>query len=137
MAAANEGCQLCISIWNQFAKNLPIDTARQETLIPQGEFDEQIYLGLSNWSPIAQGLPYITVNQTLPRETKRNLATFDPYAKPGNVPLGFENLLGRPVNSNSASYACLDLGKQWISVLISAPQKMKLYRNRISRYANR
>ena len=115
LAAANEGCQLCISIWDQFAKNLPTAIGRQETPLPKGEFDEQIYLGLSNWSPIAQGLPYITVTQALPRRAIRNLATFDPYMELGKTPRGFEKLLGRPVSDDSASNACFDLSKLWLN----------------------
>ena len=125
LAAANEGCELCIGIWDQFVKNLPTDNASRGKPLSKGELDEQIYLGLSNWSPIAQGLPYITVTQILPRRAIRSLAAFDPYAELGNVPLGFEDLLGRRVNDNSASYTCLDLGKQWLHECLKDHKKCR------------
>lgn len=53
--AAENGCDLCSGIWSQCSENMAPETARGAQSLSEGELDEQIYLGLSNWSPLDKG----------------------------------------------------------------------------------
>ena len=76
---ANEGCDLCTSIWQQCSRTLPPYWREQQTSSPEGEYREQIMLALSNWSPEAQGMPYLVIKQHLARGAVRDLPTFDVF----------------------------------------------------------
>ena len=43
----------------------------------------EIFFGLSNWSPEAQGAPYLKATQFLHHGGFRDLAAFDVYSEPG------------------------------------------------------
>lgn len=113
LAASGKGCQLCKSIWQQSSVSLGIDTQNLDTALGNNAFGEQIFLGLSDWSPEAQGMPYLVAVQDLPKGAIRNLATFDVSVAPGHVPKGFEDMLARDVQSDPASEASLAVAKVW------------------------
>ena len=92
-ASAEQGCSLCTSIWQQCAELLPPDIHARRSPLPSGQFGEQITVGLSSWSPEAEGMPYLTVVRQSPRGAVTNLATFDAFVEPGRTPAGFETLL--------------------------------------------
>jgi hypothetical protein len=82
-ASAEKGCRLCKSIWQQVIESSPIYGKDGCASSPKDGYDEQIYLGLSNWNLEAQGTPYLTVIQQLPRTCIRRIATFDIFAEQG------------------------------------------------------
>lgn len=80
------GCQLCASIWDQYAIEMPTDKRAVEQRLLEGESQGKIFLGLSNWSPEAHGAPYLKATQYHPHDDAvalRNLATFDVYVERG------------------------------------------------------
>lgn len=85
-ASSENGCRLCQSIWQQFIGSFFAYVKDGYARSPGDGYDEPIYLGLSNWSPEAQGIPYLTVIQQLPRACIRQLATFDVFAEPSKFP---------------------------------------------------
>ena len=99
-ASAERGCPLCTDMRQQCAKMLPPDICciihACRSPLPS-HFDEQITLGLSDWSPEADGMPYLTAVQQLPRGAVNNLAIFDVLVAPGCATRGFETLLERAV----------------------------------------
>lgn len=113
IAASGIGCQLCKSIWQQSSVSLGIDPQNVDTALSKNAFGEQIYLGLSDWSPEAQGMPYLIAVQDLPKRAIRNLATFDVSVAPGHAPKGFEDMLARDVQPDPASEASLAVAKVW------------------------
>lgn len=121
--SAEQGCSLCTSIWQQCAKFLPADVHARRSPLPTGEFGEQITLGLSNWSPEAEGMPYFIAVQQLPKHAVNNLATFDVYVEPGCAPAGFETMLGNTVQTDSASEASLKVAKAWHQECLATHQK--------------
>ena len=112
-AGAQVGCRLCAAIWTESAKVLPRDLNSGQPTIPQGEFTEPVYLGLTSWSPEAQGMPYLAAVQRLPRDTVRGLATFDVFTQYKIASPGVAALLARPVATDPASQESLDLVRQW------------------------
>lgn len=84
-ASAGKGCSLCTMIWRYGSRTLPPDIREGGTKFPEGEYNEPIYLGSSNWSPEAQGMPYLTVIQHISRGATRIIATFDVFAEQGNI----------------------------------------------------
>ena len=121
--SAEQGCSLCTGIWQQCAKFLPADIHAHRSPLPAGEFGEQITLGLSDWSPDAEGMPYLTAVQQLPRGAVNNLATFDVFVEPGLAPHGFENLLAKAVQSDPASEASLKVAQIWVQDCLASHQK--------------
>ena len=121
--SAEGGCPLCIGIWQQCAKILPPDIHARRSPLPSREFDEQITLGLSDWSPEADGMPYLTAIQQLPRGAVKNLATFDVFVEPGRAPRGSETLLARAVQNDPASGASLEVVKEWVQECLASHQK--------------
>ena len=81
--SVKERCLLCKAIWHQFRVLLPPDLWNDNASLPDGEFDQPVFLGLSHWSPEAQGFPYLNAIQNLPRSVVRSLAHFDVYAEQG------------------------------------------------------
>ncbi|CAF9905836.1 MAG: hypothetical protein ALECFALPRED_001360 [Alectoria fallacina] len=121
--SAQQGCSLCTSIWQQCAKLLPVDIHARRSPLPIGQFGEQITLGLSNWSPEAEGMPYLTAVQQMPRGAITNLATFDVFVEPGRAPTGFETMLARSVQNDTASEASLKVAKTWHQECLASHQK--------------
>lgn len=105
-ASAERGCPLCTEMRQQCAKMLPPDIHTRRSPLPS-HIDEQITLGLSDWSPEADGMPYLTAVQQLPRGAVNNLAIFDVLVEPGCATRGFETLLARAVQNDPASEASL------------------------------
>lgn len=112
-AASEKGCLLCKSIWQQSSVSLGIDPQNLDTALSNNAFGEQIFLGLSDWSPEAQGMPYLVAVQDLPKGAVRNLATFEVSVAPGHAPKGFEDMLARDVQPDPASEASLAVAKGW------------------------
>lgn len=85
LAASEDGCNLCSYIWQQVSRSLPPEarTARVSDVLR--DYETQIFLGLSDWSPEAEGFPYLDVTQELPRGATRKLATFDVFAERGRT----------------------------------------------------
>ena len=81
-SSVKDGCELCTSIWQQCSPNLPPNLQSQPA---GGEYQEQIFLGLSSWGPETQGMPYLTAKQRLARGAMRNLASFDVFMEQGTV----------------------------------------------------
>lgn len=102
---------------------LPADIHARRSLLPIGEFGQQITLGLSNWSPEAEGMPYLTAVQQMPRRAVTNLATFDVFVEPGRAPSGFETLLARAVQDDPASKKSLKVAKTWHQECLASHQK--------------
>lgn len=121
--SAEQGCSLCSSIWQQCAKILPPDTHARRSPLPTGEYGEPITLGLSNWSPEAEGMPYLTAVQQLPRDAVTNLATFDVFVEPGCVPAEFQTMLSRAVQNDPASETSLKVAKTWHQECLASHQK--------------
>ena len=121
--SAEAGCSLCTGIWQQCAKILPPDVHARRSPLPIREFDEQITLGLSDWSPEVDGMPYLTAVQLMPRGAVRNLATFDVFVEPGRAPRGLETLLARAVQNDPASEASLEVAKEWVQDCLTGHQK--------------
>ena len=82
-------------------------------------------LGLSDWSPEAEGMPYLTAVQQLPRGAVNNLATFDVFVEPGQAPPKFETMLAKAVHSDSASEVSLKVAKSWIQECLANHQECK------------
>lgn len=123
LTSAEQGCSLCTSIWQQCARMLPADTNACRLLLSTDKFGEQITLGLSNWSPEAEGMPYLTAVQQLPRGAVTNLATFDVFVEPGRAPAGLETMLARAVQNDPASEASLEVAKTWHQKCLASHQK--------------
>lgn len=121
--SAEQGCSLCTSIWQQCAKMLPADIHARRSPLPSDKIGEQITLGLSNWSPEAEGIPYLTAVQQLPRGAVNNLATFDVFAEPGGAPNGVETMLAKAIQSDPASEASLRVAKNWHQECLASHQK--------------
>ena len=121
--SAEQGCSLCTSIWQQCAKMLPADIHARRSPLPPDKLGEQITLGLSNWSPEAEGIPYLTAVQQLPRGAVNNLATFDVFVEPGRAPSGFETMLAKAVQIDPASEASLKVAKTWHRECLASHQK--------------
>ena len=102
---------------------LPSDILAHRSPLPSRKFDEQITLGLSNWSPEVDGMPYLTAVQQLPRGDVRNLATFDVFVESGRAPRGLEMMLARAVQSDPASEASLELVKAWVQECLASHLK--------------
>lgn len=81
-ASSENGCRLCKSIWLQFVGNFMGDGKDNFADAP---ISEQIYFGLSNWSPEAKGMPYLTVIQNY-HGSVINLALFDVFAEQSKFP---------------------------------------------------
>ena len=122
-ASAEQGCSLCTSIWQQCAKMLPADILAFRSPLPTGEFGGQITLGLSSWSPEAEGMPYLTAVQQFPRGAITNLATFDVFVEPGHAPTGFETMLARAVQNDPASEESLMVARTWHQECLASHQK--------------
>lgn len=121
--SAERGCPLCTSIWQQCATMLPADIHARRSPLPTGQFGGQITLGLSNWSPEAEGMPYLTAVQQLSRGAVNNLATFDVFVESGFTPTGFEIILANKVQSDPASEASLNVVKTWHRECLANHQK--------------
>ncbi|KAL9124401.1 MAG: hypothetical protein Q9217_006263 [Psora testacea] len=123
-ASATEGCTLCASIWQQFSRTLPSNLNEQQMETARGEFGEQIFLGLSNWSPEAQGMPYLTAKQRTARGATRDLATFDVFRERGiehgSEPLRPEDLLSRAVQPSPTSETSLSIAADWLTNCMTA-----------------
>ena len=102
---------------------LPADIHARRSPLPSDRFGEQITLGLSNWSPEAEGMPYLTAVQQLPRGAVNNLATFDVFVEPGRAPTGFETMLAKAVQNDPASEASLKVAKTWHQECLASRQK--------------
>lgn len=111
--ASGKGCQLCKSIFQQSSASLGIDPSNLDTALSNKAFGEQIYLGLSDWSPEAEGMPYLVAVQNLPKGAVRNLATFEVFVAPEHAPKGFEDMMARDVQPDPASEASLAVAKVW------------------------
>ena len=141
--SAEESCRLCTFIWQHSMRSLPMQAIEDQARAIEDVYEEQIYLGLSDWSPEAQGMPYLTAIQPLPRAVQRNLATFDVFVEQGenqhlcipqitfnprdNVflaspPNGYEHLLARAVQSNSGFETSLSLAASWLTEYITMHQ---------------
>lgn len=114
-ASADLGCQLCINILQQSVKQFPPEIQSRTPGLHADEYSEPIYLGLSNWSPEADGMPYLIAVQHLPRGGVRNLATFEVYVQPQDAPSGFEHLLAKAVQPDPASEESLQIARSWHS----------------------
>ncbi len=121
--SAEQGCLLCTGIWQQCAKRLSADTHARRSPLPPGEFCEQITLGLSNWSPETEGMPYLIATQQMPRGAANNLATFDVFVEPEYAPIGFETMLANVVQKDPASEASLKVAKNWQQRCVATHQK--------------
>ena len=121
--SAEGGCPLCTCIWQQCAKILPADIHARRSPLPSREFDEQITLGLSDWSPEADGMPYLTAVQQSTRGAVKTLAIFDVFVEPGRAPRGLETLLARAVQNDPASEASLEVVKEWVQECLAGHQK--------------
>ena len=111
--AAESGCRLCSAIWQQSVKQLPPGISDALGNPNPDECAEPIHIGLSDWHPEADGMPYLTAVQRLPRGAMRNLATFELFVDPDDVPSGYGLLLARPVRPDPASEASLKVAKYW------------------------
>ena len=110
--AASSGCQLCTAILEQAAQNVPKEFLDPTRALDVDDSGRPIYLGLSDWDPEADGMPYLTAIQPLPRG-ERNLATFELFVDPQDVPPGYEQLLARAVEPDSASDASIRVLQSW------------------------
>ena len=120
--SAELGCSLCANIWQQCAKLLPAHIHARKSPLPIDRFGEQITLGLSNWSPDAEGMPYLTAVQQLSRGAVTNLATFDVFVEPGRAPAGFETMLAMAVQTDPASEASLNVARTWHQECLASHQ---------------
>lgn len=121
--SVEQGCSLCTSIWQQWAKMLPADILAHRSPLPTGQFGGQITVGLSNWRPEAEGMPYLTAVQQLPRDAVNNLATFDVFVETESAPTGFESMLAKEVHIDPASEASLNVAKTWHQECLASHQK--------------
>ena len=97
--AVQAGCHLCTAIWQQSLKQIPQLITFQTKDHVWDEYNEPIYLGLSDWTPEADGMPYLIAVQHLPRGAMRNLASFEVYVESEDGPFEFGQLLARAVQS--------------------------------------
>lgn len=65
----------------------------------------------------------LTAVQQLPRGAVNVLATFDVFVGPGRAPTGFETMLARAVQNNSASEASLKVATTWHQECLASHQK--------------
>lgn len=111
--AVQVGCHLCTAIWQQSVKQIPQLITFQTKDHVWDEYNEPIHLGLSDWTPEADGMPYLTAIQHLPRGAMRNLATFEVYVEPEDGPFEFGQLLARAVQSDPASKPSIKTIQSW------------------------
>ena len=119
--AAESGCELCALIWQNWSKFLG-DTQGSPR---DGVFSrDQLYLGLSDWAPAQNRIPYLTVTQTT-RGIDRTLCMFEIVAERDKVPHGFEHLLAQEVHKSPSSKACLEVARGWLKDCLSSHKNCK------------
>ncbi|KAG7005722.1 hypothetical protein G7Y79_00018g045290 [Physcia stellaris] len=111
--AVQEGCLLCTAIWQQSLKQIPQLITFQTKNHVWDEYDEPVHLGLSDWTPEADGMPYLIAVQHLPRGAMRNLASFEVYVDSEDGPFEFGQLLARAVQSDPASEPSIKIMQSW------------------------
>ena len=111
--AAQAGCHLCTAIWQQSLKQIPHLITFETKDYVWDEYNEPIHLGLSDWTPEADGMPYLIAVQHLPRGAMRNLASFEVYVESEDGPFEFGQLLARAVQSDPASEPSIKIMQSW------------------------
>ena len=81
-SSAEQGCDLCTLIWEDWARTMPANVIQREW-IDAGKGEERIYLGLSKWAPESYGIPYLTAIQNTSKGFQRSLGMFEVFAERG------------------------------------------------------
>lgn len=76
-----EACKLCKLFWQAWVKTLDRSDFTDEWL--DKTFQGHLYIGSSSWMASRQGIPFVTLTQSLSGGRSRTLCNFESYAHRG------------------------------------------------------